>query len=65
MKTVNAVKKLIDKKLDQPPVKVEKYKGVEIYYHSKDEMYRAKIDSRTSKRKEIVQIKKKIDKKKK
>jgi hypothetical protein len=65
MRTVNAVKKLVDKKLDQPPVKVEEYKGVEIYYLSKDEMYRVKIGYRTSKRKEIVQIKKIIDKKKK
>jgi hypothetical protein len=65
MKTVSAVKKLIDKKLDQPPVKVEKYKGVNIYYLRKDEVYQAKLESRTSKRRMIEQIRKMIDKKKK
>jgi hypothetical protein len=65
MKTVDAVKKLIDRKLDQPPVKVEDYKGVEIFYLGNREMYQAKIGSRTSRRKEIDQIRRIIDKKKK
>lgn len=65
MKTVNAVKKLIDQEQDQPPTKVEAYKGIEINYNTKDGMYRVKIGNRTSKRKNLEEIHRVIDKKKK
>jgi hypothetical protein len=63
MKSVDAVKKLIDDKLDTGPVKVEEYRGVDIYYRGDKEMYEAKIGKRRSRRKDLGQLKKIIDRK--
>jgi hypothetical protein len=65
MRTVDAVKKLIDNELDKPPEKVETYKGIDIYYIGKDAMYQAKIGNRTGKRKNVEQIHNLIDRLKK
>jgi len=62
MKSVDTVKKLIDDKLGRP-IKVEEYRGVDIYYWGDKEMYEVKIGRRTSRRKDIKQLKKIIDRK--
>jgi hypothetical protein len=63
MKSVDAVKKLIDDKLDQGPIKIEEYRGVDIFYRGDKEMYEVKIGRRRSRRKDIEQLKKIIDRK--
>ena len=64
-KTPGAVEKLIDAKLDQPPIKVEEYKGVEIYYHGNEENYQAKVGPKRVREKKIEQVRKTIDERKK
>ena len=62
MKSADAVKKLIDDKLGRS-IKVEENRGVYIYYRGDKEMYEVKIGRRRSRRKDIKQLKKIIDKK--
>jgi hypothetical protein len=55
---MDAMKKLIPEKLDQDPVKIEEYKGLDIFYREDKKMYEVTIGKRTSRRKNIDQLKK-------
>jgi hypothetical protein len=60
-KTKKGIKKIITETLNKPPVKVESYKGIEVLYTAKNQVYEAKIGSKKRKSSDLGKLRNWID----
>lgn len=64
-KTKKGIKNLITETLNQPPLKVERYKGVDLFYLAKNAVYEASVGSKKRKSSDLERLRKWIDRQKK
>ena len=64
-KTQKGIKNLISETLNKPPVKVESYKGVGVFYIAKNGLYEAAVGSRKRRSDDLDKLRKWIERQKK